>query len=358
MKVLILTRYSSNGASSRLRSLQFLPWFQSNNIECCVSPLIDNLQLANKYEFGRYNLSRLLVTYAKRIAGLLRRERFDLVWIEKELFPWVPLLFERFLLQDVCYILDFDDAIFHNYDQHSNFLIRYFYGCKIDKLMKKSRLVIAGNRYLARRAQIACAPWVEVVPTVIDLNRYKVKSFSRSKVPTVPRIVWIGSPSTTHYLSLIADPLATLNNRQPFILRLIGGGPIELPGVNVERFCWSEEKESDLIAECDIGVMPLFDTPWEQGKCAYKLIQYMACGLPTVASPVGANLDVVEEGKTGFLAELGEDWVGKLELLLTDTAIRQKMGHAGRSRVEDKYCTQKVGPRLINLLFKAMATAT
>jgi glycosyltransferase involved in cell wall biosynthesis len=126
-----------------------------------------------------------------------------------------------------------------------------------------------------------------------------------------------------------------------------------MAGVEVECVPWTEASEVAAIAECDIGVMPLFDSPWERGKCGYKLIQYMACGLPVVASSVGVNGQIVQEGISGFLADTAQAWVTVLAKLLADAALRQRMGHAGRLRVEQEYCLQVTGPRLVGLLRSA-----
>jgi glycosyltransferase involved in cell wall biosynthesis len=144
-----------------------------------------------------------------------------------------------------------------------------------------------------------------------------------------------------------------LAKRQPFKLRVIGGGSITMPGVDVEVVAWTADMEAAAIAECDVGIMPLRNTPWEQGKCAYKLIQYMACGLPTVASPIGANLEVVTEGETGFFADTASAWIEKMELLLCDAALRQRLGQAGRARVDADYCLQRTTPQLVRLLTDA-----
>jgi glycosyltransferase involved in cell wall biosynthesis len=252
----------------------------------------------------------------------------------------------------VPYVLDFDDAIFHNYDLHPSAWVRYIYGRRIDSLMAGSALVIAGNRYLADRAIAAGARRVEIVPTVVDLARYASKL--EYSATTKLRIVWIGSPSTTQYLQELSAPLGELAKRHNFTLRVIGGGLIDLLGVDVELMDWSIETEAAAIAECDIGIMPLRDTPWEQGKCAYKLIQYMACGLPTVTSPIGANIDVVVENETGFFAAVHSDWVSKLGLLLSDKSLRQRLGQAGRLRVNESYSLQQAAPKLIDLFTEVL----
>jgi glycosyltransferase involved in cell wall biosynthesis len=351
MKVLFLTRFGQRGASSRMRSMQYLPWLELAVIEYVVSPLFDDAMLLWKYQHGGYRLPELLLAYWRRIRAMIGVHQFDLVWIEKEALPWFPAWFERWLLRRVPYVLDFDDAIFHNYDLHRSAWVQRVYGRRIDRLIEGARLVIAGNRYLADRATAAGARRVEVIPTVVDLARYASKQMY--SVATKPRIVWIGSPSTAQYLLELAGPLSTLAKRQPFTLRVIGSGAITMPGVDVEALPWSLDTEAALIAECAVGIMPLRDTPWEQGKCAYKLIQYMACGLPTVASPIGANRNVAIEGETGFFADTPSAWVEKLELLLCDAALCQRLGQAGRARVEAEYCLQQTAPRLVRLLTEA-----
>jgi glycosyltransferase involved in cell wall biosynthesis len=255
---------------------------------------------------------------------------------------------ELLLLRGKPYVMDFDDAIFHDYDCHRFVWVRRIYGRRIDRLMAGARLVVAGNRYLADRALAAGAQRVEVLPTVVDLARYDAK---QDYTPAQkPRIVWVGSPSTTRYLRDLAESLSALAKRQAFTLRVIGGERLSLPGVDFESLPWSLDTEAAMIAECDIGIMPLENTPWEQGKCAYKLIQYMACGLPTVATPIGANREVVLENETGFFADTPAAWVEKLDVLLCDATLRQRLGQAGRLRVEADYCLQQTAPRLVRML--------
>jgi glycosyltransferase involved in cell wall biosynthesis len=136
-------------------------------------------------------------------------------------------------------------------------------------------------------------------------------------------------------------------------LRIVGGTTIDLPGVDVERFEWTEASEVPLIQECDIGIMPLIDSPWERGKCGYKLIQYMACAKPVVASPVGVNQRIVEHGVNGWLARSTQDWTQAFTTLLSDPDLRMRMGKAGRDKVERDYTLQANAPRLEKLLSDA-----
>ncbi len=353
MKVLVLTRYGRLGASSRLRFLQFLPALEQEGLHCTVQAFIDDEMLLTKYRSGAYRPGQLIRAYAARLLQLLRRQRFDLLWIEKEALPWMPAWLERVLLRHIPYVLDYDDAIFHNYDRSAYGLIRMLWAGRIDRLMAGARLVVGGNEYLARRAREAGAPWVEVLPTVIDLERYATPSRGAVANP-VPRIVWIGSPGTLPYLVALAEPLAALARRHRFVLRIVGG-QLVLPGVDVECLDWTEDSEVARITECEVGIMPLSDSPWERGKCGYKLIQYMACGLPVVASPVGVNRDIVREGENGFLAQEPADWVDRLGRLLDNAQLRHAMGRSGRRRVEQEYCVQKLAPLWAALMQKTVA---
>lgn len=348
-KVLVLTKYGRLGASSRMRFLQYLPWLKQAEIEVTVQPLLSDELLQERYQHGAYGLWPLVQAYAERFRSLLQRSGFDGVWIEKEALPWAPLWMERALLRDVPYILDYDDAVFHQYDQHPQAWVRRLYGRRMDGLMANAALVVGGNNYLAQRARDAGAQWVEVVPTVIDLDRY-LHSLKVPVVNALPRIVWIGSPSTARYLDLLREPLRILAKQQPFILRVIGGGAVNLPGVQMEILPWTEDTEVENIRACDVGVMPLIDSSWERGKCGYKLIQYMSCGLPVVASSVGVNPEIVHQNTNGYLANSTDEWVSLLGNLLADKSLRLRMGQAGRQLVESAYCIQKTGPKMAEFL--------
>lgn len=355
LKILALTRYGRAGASSRLRFLQYLPWLREAAIDVSVQPLLGDAPLQARYRTGRYGTVPLLTAYLKRCHALLGRHQFDVVWIEKEALPWAPLWLERGLLRGVPYVLDFDDAVFHNYDKHRSLLVRRVYGRRLDRLMARAALVVDGNSYLAQRARDAGAPRVELLPTVIDLDRYPEPAHASESVTVggTLRIVWIGSPTTVHYLQLLREPLQALARTHAFVLRVVGGGKVDLPGVNVEEVPWSEATEVASIGACDVGVMPLLDSPWERGKCGYKLIQYMACGLPVVASDVGANSEIVQHDVSGLVVRSSSDWEVALQRLLSDAALRARMGQAGRRRVEQRYCVQHTAPLLANWLRQA-----
>ena len=352
LRVLVLTRYGRLGASSRLRMGQYVPWLRKDNISCEMQEFFPDAMLDGRYRGGRYDFGALTNAYWRRVRALLGGRAAELLWIEKEALPWMPAWVERALLGNIPYVLDYDDALFHNYDLHPSRLVRAVLGRRIDVLMRRARLVIAGNDYLAGRAREAGARWVEIVPTVIDLDRYYLRDPISSS--SVLRVVWVGSPSTVQYLRSIEKALVELGKQVRFKLRVVGA-EISMPGVDIECMPWSEGSEVASIAECDVGIMPLKDSPWERGKCGYKLIQYMACGLPVVASPVGVNTQIVREGENGFLADTPEAWRHALGHLLREASLRESMGRVGRSGVEELYCVQQVAPRLAMLLKQAGA---
>jgi len=281
----------------------------------------------------------------------MRTSDYDLVWLQGEALPWVPEAIERRLMPSrIPYVVDYDDAWFHRYDRHARTAVRRFLGRKIDGVMARAATVIAGNDYLAARAKRAGACDVQLLPSAVDLEQYPVS------VPSpAPRftIGWIGSPTTAPYLNSISDALRLASEQLKARVVLVGSGPINLPGVCVETRSWQETSEAAEIGKFDVGIMPLTDGPWEQGKCGFKLIQYMAAGRPAIASPVGVNRVIVRHGITGFLAVTTDDWMRSFEALAASIQLRTRMGLAGRQVVEREYSTSVVAPRLLETLIRA-----
>ena len=348
MKVLLLSRYGPLGASSRVRSYQYLPYLKAQGIDVTVSPLLGDDYL-RKFYSGRVNhLSARLGPYSQRLIELLKSRRFDLLWIEKELFPWMPSWCEALIARlGIPYIVDYDDAIFHNYDTHPNILVCKLLGNKIDTVMRNAVAVIAGNEYLMARAKKAGARRIEYLPTVVDLGRYSVVDNVENPVFTIG---WIGSPATVKYLNLVKPAISQFYKEKNISLSLVGSGNVELNDIPINIFPWSEGTEVARIQNFDVGIMPLPISPWEQGKCGYKLIQYMACGKPVIASPVGVNSKIVDHGVNGFLAGSGKDWIDALDFLYANPEKRYEIGKSGRNKVEKEYCLQVTAPRLLTIL--------
>ena len=352
MKVLLLFRYGPLGASSRVRFLQYLPYFRSQGVEVKVKPLLSDSYLRALYNGGS-RWREVLKGYAGRILALFGARRFDVVIIEKELFPFMPAFAERLLgLIGVPYVVDYDDALFHRYDCHTNPWVRRLLGQKIDSVMRHAATVMAGNNYLAERAYRAGANRVEIIPTVVDTERYQPKQKAVGKVPIVG---WIGTPETSRYLKPLLPVFESLKNEMPVRFVAVGANPEDFEDTPVETLPWSEESEVKSLQQFDIGIMPLVDSPWERGKCGYKLIQYMACGVPVVASPVGVNREIVISDENGLFANAAEEWDKALRTLLNlDSEDRERMGVAGRARVEEWYSVQTQAPRFLDTLYAAV----
>lgn len=355
LKLLALTRYGRLGASSRMRMYQFLPALQALGVEVHVSPLLRENYVIRLYARKPVAWTEVAGDYLRRVGQLLRGRRFDLLWIEKELFPMMPAWFEQALKAfGVPYVVDYDDATFHNYDLPGTSRRRLL-ADKIDKVMSNATLVIGGNRYLAERARTAGARWVEVVPTVVDLQKYGNELISTDRENASRMIVgWIGAPVTVKYLEIVAPALAAFAAERPVQLRVIGAS-FSWPGLEVDCRPWTEDSEVLEIRDFDVGIMPLVDSPWERGKCGYKLIQCMACELPVVASPVGVNQEIVRDGKNGYLARTDDAWIAAFRQLSSDVHLRGRMGILGRRMVEEKYCLQVVAPHLAALFKDVVA---
>jgi glycosyltransferase involved in cell wall biosynthesis len=313
-------------------------------------PLFDDAYLIHRYNSGSGHAGDILRAFLRRLGALITARRFDLVVVEKEVFPYFPALPERCLdWLGVPYIVDYDDALFHQYDEHKSRWVRRLLGQKIARVMRGAQLVTAGNGYLADYAHRAGAASVEIIPTVVDLERYPPPGIKQTS-GTPFTIGWIGSPTTATYLQAIAPALAEVCAGGKGCVRLIGSGQVDLPGEPVEVVPWDDATEVDELKQFDVGIMPMPDEPWARGKCGFKLIQYMASSLPVVASPVGVNSEIVEQGVNGYLAGTHAEWVQGLNALLLDAELRGRMGQAGRKKVEQEYSLQVTGPRLAELI--------
>lgn len=355
MKILLLTKYSRLGASSRLRALQYIPYLEDKGYNITVEPLFDDVYLEILYSSKTRTFNRIAFLYLKRILSLRNAKNYDVLWIEKELLPYMPPILERLLnIFNIPYIVDYDDAIFHNYDLSDNIVIRHFLSKKIDIVMKNAKCVTAGSSYLIERAKIAHAKKTKWIPTVIDLERYKIIAPTPNKNYN-KTIGWIGSPYTQKYLLQIKEALNALNKKHSINLLLVGATDSivqEFPDIAVTVVPWSENTETDYIRKMDIGIMPLSNTPWELGKCGYKLIQYMACGIPFVASSIGENVNIQRNSNGGYLALTQQEWIDCLDLLLTSASKRDTVGKAGRHAVESIYSLQAQLDELTKVLEK------
>ena len=195
-------------------------------------------------------------------------------------------------------------------------------------------VVVAGNEVLAGVARPTAAE-IAVLPTSIDTSAYAPGTAAPQKPPT---IAWIGSPENLIYLEMVRPALARLAVRHPALtLRVICSRFPDWQEIRIERVPWSAQTEAAALGAAHIGIMPLTDDEWARGKCAFKLLQYMAAALPCVASPVGANMEAVIDGVTGFHASNAGEWERNLERLIESADLRARFGANGRAHVEQRY---------------------
>jgi len=323
---------------------QYLPYLEKDGWEIVEQPLLTKNYINYLFENAPVPYTEIIAGYLKRIGLLISKYEFDIIWLQQEAFPWAPRWFEKMLLKSrVPLVVDYDDAFFHRYDLHENMIVKMFLGKKIDAVMNTASIVVAGNEYLASRARANRTKQIEIIPTVVNLDRFLVGTEIKNEKFVIG---WLGSPPTAKYLLSIEEELKLFCSDGESKLIVIGSKDFSMDGLPIEIRKWKDENEVSDVQGFDVGIMPLVDSPWERGKCGFKLIQYMACGKPVIASPVGVNTEIVQHGINGFLANNSEEWIQYLHILKNDPDLRNKMGLAGRKLVEEKYSLQANGPRL------------
>jgi glycosyltransferase involved in cell wall biosynthesis len=265
---------------------------------------------------------------------------FDLVLVMRKLFTGIDVAPLRIASRKLAY--DFDDAVMLR-DPFQGGGRSRTREARFAKMMARADLVLAGNSYLVAKAEELVSERVPVkrAPTPIDTVRFA----PGPRTPGPPRVGWIGSRSTRPYLSVISAALGRVLAQRPDArVAVMADAAPELP-FDVEFTPWSEDAEVPWLQSLSVGVMPLTDDAWSRGKCGFKLLQYMACGVPAVASPVGANVVISDEGAAARLAGDEDAWVSALVALLDDQSEAAALGAAGRARVESHYAASVLGPR-------------
>jgi hypothetical protein len=354
LRVLALGKYGELAASSRQRMVQYRAPLASAGIALTFEPLLPDEYVRSIADERGTNWWLLGQSYLRRIGRMFSLQNFDVAWVQCDLLPYAPGFVEAALLRNAIPIVyDCDDAIFHNYDRHKNPLVRRFLGRKMQPLLCRASAATCGNDYLKAYVEKYCAHST-IVPTVVDTETYRPRAVSAGGA-TPTTIGWIGSPSTWAYVTPLAPLLQNLVANRQAAFRAIGVGAQSKTIEEFEFVDWTLESEVDEIRRIDIGIMPLTDDPWSRGKCGYKLIQYMACGLPVVASPVGVNAKIVRHGENGFLASTADEWQGALAQLIADPQLRARMGAAGRALVTKEYSLNAQVPRVAETLRTAAA---
>jgi glycosyltransferase involved in cell wall biosynthesis len=348
--MLVLSPIPEEGAGCRFRIAQFIPYLEAHGFEVTLRSLFTPDFFRLVYRRGHYLRKALTFTALslKRLDSLRDIAKFDIVFIYREVFPIGPALVERLLTSGdrPPVVFDFDDAIFLPSVSEANRLIGALkLPQKVATIIRRSRHVIAGNEYLAafaRRLNRA----VTMIPTCVDTERFAPASAPQHRA--LPVVGWIGSPTTALYIRRLAPTLQRVRADHPFSLRISGAGePVRIDGLDVENVEWSLDREIELFNGCDVGVYPLDDDEWAKGKCGFKAIQFMACGVPIVAAAVGVNRDIIQDGVNGFLASTEDEWIRKIGSLLSDPDLRARFAAAGRRTIEERYSLTVNAPKLV-----------
>jgi len=349
VKILFLTKYTAKGPSSRYRTFQYLPYFTNHGIECTVSPLFSDAYLASFWGNKRTDYAGVISQYLKRLLQLFRAGRFDYVFIEYEVFAYLPATFERLLkMFGVKYILDYDDAIFHNYDLHNRGFVRKLLKNKIPVAMRYAFAVITGSPYLTSFARMYNNNVVEI-PTSVDMDNYTPNFIP---VPTDKfTIGWIGSKSTSKYVMDILPAIESFAADYPCRLSLVGfdADLLKKREDYIKVLPWDGARENEYLNSFTVGIMPLRDTPWERGKCGFKMIQYMACGKPVIVSPLPANIKI-DRNKTALFASKSEDWYDCFREVYENRARYAEIGTQNRKVVEEYYSIQANSKKYLEVL--------
>lgn len=357
--MLALSPIPEEGAGCRFRIAQYLPYLREAGFEVTISSFYTPEFFRLVYKRGNYVHKALsfLRLAMRRFQELGDLENYDLVFLYREAIPLGPPLIERAIARrGKPIVLDFDDAIFMSNVSEANRAIAFLKNPgRVAEVIAKSTRVVVGNEFLARYARLHNQQ-VTVIPTAVDTNRF----VPRGDVPPPGRdlvVGWIGSPTTFPYLRDLAGILAEVAGQHRFRLKVSGAGqPVHMPGVAVDEVPWSLANEVSLFNTCDIGVYPLTDDEWSKGKCGFKAIQCMACGVPVVAAAVGVNREIITDGVDSFLASTPEEWTRKLGQLLSDPELRARMAVAGRRTIEERYSLRVTAPRLARVLHEAVNT--
>ena len=353
-RVLFLTAYPIEDASCRYRVHQFVPYLTAAGYECTVSTFATNRLFRILKSRGHLTrkLAETLYCALRRALRLLDIGNFDVIVIHREAFPFLTPWVENWVLRRHPHVIfSFDDAIYAGHENAAQLshplLYRWKHGKGYDDVIQRCERVIAGNRVLAEYAE-QLNPNVSVMPTVVDCEQYRYTE----KCDTEPvTIGWMGSRSTVLYLNLVEPALRRIALSYPGKVRFrFVGCPDYTPHLNdCESLYFDLTREMDDLRTFDIGLMPLADSEWARGKCAFKAIQYMASGAATIASPFGITSDLIQHEVNGLLAGTAEEWFRALDRLVRDAGFRHRLAANARRTIERSYSLQVWGPRFVAL---------
>jgi glycosyltransferase involved in cell wall biosynthesis len=338
-RILLLCPQPENTApGQRLKYEQYFGYLRASGYDITVSTFQTFAMWRIVYKKGHFfgKVLWVLYGYLKRSFDLLRMPFYDGVYIFLRVTPFGPPIFERLtrlLARKIVY--DIDDLVFLNKTSDANRWIAPLRGSgKYLYLMKCADHVITCTPYLDEYVRRFNTRTTDISST-INTETYLPKSAYSQERPLV--LGWSGSFSTSPYLKLLEKPLRELRKRVEFKLLVIGDPGFKMEGLDVEALPWVEATEVRDLSRIDIGLYPLPDEQWIYGKSGLKALQYMALGIPTVAAALGANFRVIEDGVSGFLVKNEDEWLERLERLTRDPALRESLGRAARTRVEQRF---------------------
>lgn len=350
-KVFILCAHRPNRSpSQRYRFEQYLSYLTEHGYHFTWSYLLNEKDDKIFYSKGRFisKVFILLKTIFIRLADCRKFNDFDIVFIQREAHFFGTSYFERKAYKGKCRVIfDFDDSIWLNDASPQNKLFGFLKGAdKFYSNLANVHLVIAGNEYLQAEAKKTNLNTI-VIPTTVDTSvLYPIPTAKNKNVVTIG---WSGSISTLVHFERIIPVLKTLKERfgSKLCISIISQSMYQHPDLEIHCEIWSAEKENKLLNCFDIGIMPLPDNEWTRGKCGLKGLTYMACGIPTVMSPVGVNKDIIKDGVNGFLCETEQDWISVLSKLINEEDLRQEIGSKGLQTIQSNYSTLSNAPHYL-----------
>lgn len=342
-KVLFITPYARGTAGSqRFRFEQYFDELAAHGIQYRQVPFVDRATYRIMYRPGHWpgKVWGVLKGILRRTYALLLVPFYDVVFVHREATPIGLPVFE-FMISKVLrkpYIYDFDDAIWKLDISDTNKALgglRYS-PQKIPRTMRMANKVLAGNDYLAGYAR-AYNNRVQVFPTIVDTDYHRRKETGRA--PDKVCIGWTGTHTTLRHFEIILDELTEVyaKYRDRIYFKLIVNADAAYEALDLVSTRWNLQHEIEELSEFDIGLMPLPDDEWSNGKCGFKAIQYLALGIPALVSPVGINTKIVEDGVSGYVCRTGGDWIERLEELINDAELRRSMGMRGREKIVREY---------------------
>ena len=292
--------------------------------------------------------------YASRVRLLRGLEGFDGIYVHREAALIGPAVLERWVARrgkPVIYSLD--DPLYIPYISPANGWLSHLkcFG-KVATICRLSRAVIVNSRFHREYAE-RYNQNVWSIPSLVDERAYCYRP-NRPR-PSSPCIGWSGSPSTAPNLQMIAGVLAELARRRSYRLHLIGATGFQLSGIPYTAQPWRGETEVADLEQMDIGLVPLPDNEWNRRKFNLKVAQYMAVGIVPIASPIGANPEVIAHGVDGFLASTPEEWMHALESLLANESLRQSMSDRAAQKAHSSFTIQSQGPSVVAAFQSALA---